>query len=429
MNPAAFSPGSRTSKRTVPQHGQGSGFSSEDLDEMRAIVLAGGHLSDGSQVALFEEEFRAYTGAAHAVAVSSCTMALELTSRVLSLRPGDEVISPSLTFQATVSSFVGSGVRVQFADIDPETLCLDPASVERLITPHTRAIYTVHYGGHCGDILRLRDLADAHGLYLVEDCAHALGASAHCRSAGTWGDVGCWSFHSLKNISTLGQGGMLTVRDAELADRLRRLRCMEPDAEFLDRRSVVRFGSFRQPIDARRVTHEKNAYTHDCLSIRAAGLNAQLSDPAAAVGRSQLRRLPALVARRQQFATELDSALGELAGVATIAAPPELVHARHLYAFRLTDPTIDRNQLVSLLTDRGIEVVLRYFPLHLLPEWRFQGHRFGDVPVTERVWFEQLVNLPISPQLKSEDMAYMAESVAESLRLLRPRRIQAQRPA
>lgn len=410
---------SRMAARTVPQHGQGSGLSQADLEALSALAGQNGHLSDGVQVAAFEREFCDYTGAEHAVAVTSCTMALELTSRVLGLSAGDEVISSALTFQATVSSFVGSAVEVRFADIDPETLCLDPDSVAALIGPRTRAIYTMHYGGSCAGIERLRQLADAHGLYLVEDCAHAIGTSAYGRSAGTWGDIGCWSFHSLKNISTLGQGGMLTVRDEQLAHRLRRLRMMEPDASFTDRSAGPAFGGYAAPRDPRRVTHEKNAYTHDCDTIRASGLNAQLSDPAAAVGRSQLARLPQLLQQRRMLAGILDAELSTIPGIRTLAVPAGHEHARHLYALRLVDPDICRDDLVSLLVDQGIEVVLRYFPLHLLPEWRLRGTRLGDVPVTERIWFSELVNLPLSPQLTPADMHYMVEAVGWAMDELR----------
>ncbi|MGI5171494.1 DegT/DnrJ/EryC1/StrS family aminotransferase [Spirillospora sp. CA-253888] len=404
-----------TAPRTVPQHGQGSGLTEADLDALRESARRSGHLSDGVDVARFEEDFRRATGAAHAVAVSSCTMALELAGRALGLRPGDEVIAPSLTFQATVSSLLGTGVRVRFAEVDPETLCLDADDAARLITPRTRAVYTVNYGGSCGDIARLRKLADANELFLVEDCAHALGAAADGRTAGTWGDIGCWSFHSLKNISTLGQGGMLTVRDAGIAERLRRMRCMEPDADFADLPGGRAFGRYAPPTDPRRVTHEKNAYTQDCAVLRGPGLNAQLSDPAAAVGRSQLARLPELVGRRRMLADLLDEGLAQVPGVRTLPVPPGHDHARHLYAFRLEHPDVRRDELVTKLTDRGVEVVLRYFPLHLLPEWRAQGNGFGDLPVTERIWFEQLVNLPISPQLEEADMRYMVEAVARSV--------------
>jgi perosamine synthetase len=399
----------------VPQMGQGSGLTREDLDALAELAAQGGHLSDGAQVAMFEREFRDLTGAEHALAVTSCSMALELVSRALRLRPGDEVISSALTFHATVAPFVGSEVKVRFADVDPDTLCLDPDSVERLIGPRSRAIYTVHYAGLCGGVARLRELADAHGLALVEDCAHAIGAAVHGRSAGVWGDVGCWSFHSLKNISTLGQGGMLTVGSAALAERLRRLRSVEPDASFIRRRTSHTFGRPPRPADPGRVTHEKNAYTEDCTAIWASGVNAQMSEPAAAVGRSQLRRLGELNGRREMLAGVLDAGLAAIPGVRTLPVPAGHRHARHLYAFRLVDPGVRRDDLVSRLMGRGVEVVLRYFPLHLLPEWRLRGARLGDVPVTERVWFDELVNLPISPQLDVEDARYMVDAVAAAM--------------
>jgi dTDP-4-amino-4,6-dideoxygalactose transaminase len=197
----------------VPQHGQGSGFDERDIAAVAALLRSGAHLSDGRQVAAFEREYAAYTGAPEAIAVTSCTMALELVTRVLDLRPGDEVIATPLTFQATTAALLGLDVRVRFADVDPDTLCLDPDRVAALVTPRTRAVYTTHYGGLCGGVRELRALTERHRIVLVEDCAHALGAAVDGRSAGCWGDFGCWSFHSLKNISTLGQGGMVTTRD------------------------------------------------------------------------------------------------------------------------------------------------------------------------------------------------------------------------
>jgi perosamine synthetase len=339
-----------------------------------------------------------------------------VSSRAAILASGEDASAA----RALRSAGCQPSVRVRFADIDERTLCLDPVAVERLITDRTRAIYAVNYAGLGAGLPQLRQLADRYGIYLIEDCAHATGTWTEGRSAGTWGDFGCWSFHGLKNISTLGQGGMVTGPDAETAERLRRMRCIEPDASYrpsLSRPANV-FGTYPDPVDPRRVTHEKNAYTHDCDTIHASGLNARLGDPAAVVGRSQLRRLPQLIARRNELAAVLDSGLAGIDGLEILTPPPRHVHARHLYAFRLTHPGVDRNALVSRLTDQGIAVVLRYFPLHLLPEWRKHGHRLGEVPVTERVWFRELVNLPISPQLSITDMEYMAQAVHRAMREL-----------
>jgi len=403
----------------VPQCGQGSGYDDSDIEAVTRLLRSDAHLSSGQEVAAFEREFAQRTGTQHAVAVTSCTMALQLVTRVLDLEPGDEVIATPLTFQATVAPLLDRPVTVRFADISPETLCLDADSVRRLITPRTRAVYTTHYGGLCADLEQLSDLTRQHGIALVEDCAHALGASYLGRSAGAWGDMACWSFHSLKNISTLGQGGMVTLNDDDRAERIRQLRGINPDAVFRRRPDRAAFGRYGTASLPRPDNHEKNAYTHDCMRIRSSGLNATMSEPAAAVGRSQLRRLDQFGDRRRHLAALLDEGLSQLPGVTVIGTPPGSVHARHLYTFLLNDANIDRDELARSLGRRGIEIVLRYFPLHLLPEWRARGGRFGDVPVAERIWFTELVNLPLSPQLSDDQARFMVETVGHALAAVR----------
>ncbi|HEX5116505.1 MAG TPA: DegT/DnrJ/EryC1/StrS family aminotransferase [Pseudonocardiaceae bacterium] len=399
----------------VPQTGQGSGYDDADIAAVVDLLRSPAHLSDGHQVALFERDFATRIGARDAVAVTSCTMALELVTRVLDLRAGDEVIATPLTFQATTAALLGLPVRVRFADIDPDTLCLDPAAVARLITPRTRAIYTTHYAGLCGGIRELASLAQQHDITLVEDCAHALGASADDKAAGSWGDFGCWSFHSLKNISTLGQGGMVTTRDPERAERIRALRAMNPDARFVPRHRSMSFGRYGTPTLPRPVTHEKNAYTHDCASIRGSGLNATMSEPAAAVGRTQLARLPDLLERRRMLAGLLDRGLADVSGVRVLPVPPGHEHARHLYPVLLDGPTPARDDVARRLEALGVEIVLRYFPLHLLPEWRAKGCRLGTAPVAERLWFTRLLNLPLSPQLSIDQIEYVVAAVRSAL--------------
>ncbi|MBB1195626.1 DegT/DnrJ/EryC1/StrS family aminotransferase [Curtobacterium flaccumfaciens] len=403
----------------VPQHGQGSGFDEDDVTAVLSLMRSNEHLSSGLQVEAFEREFAAMVGVSHAVAVTSCTTALGLVTRVLDLEDGDEVIAPALTFQATITALLSTGVSVRFAEINPNTLCLDPDSVRSLITSRTRAIFTVHYAGLCAGVDSLRRIADEHGVSLVEDCAHALGGSLSGQSAGAWGDLACWSFHSLKNISTLGQGGMVTTNDAVSAQRIREMRGINPDAQFALRSAPVRFDTHADASTPRPENHEKNAYTHDCLTVRHEGVNATMSEVAAAVGRTQLRRLPVLAERRRQFASLLDDGLRGVPGVRVLEIPEGAEHARHLYAFLLDGDEIDRDELVRRLSKAGIEVVLRYFPLHLLPEWRMRGNVLGQLPVTENVWFRKLVNLPISPQLSDEQAEYMVAVVASVLEEMR----------
>jgi dTDP-4-amino-4,6-dideoxygalactose transaminase len=193
------------------------------------------------------------------------------------------------------------------------------------------------------------------------------------------------------------------------------LRSINPDAEFSARSEPLDVGPYGEASLPRPVTHEKNAYTHDCTRIRNGGLNAQLSDPAAAAGRSQLRRLDQLVARRRAFAERLDAGLGGIDGVRLLTTPDGHRHAHHLYTFLLDSPSADRDQFVRDLEEQGVEIILRYFPVHLLPEWRARGGELGAAPVAERIWFTRLVNLPISPQLGPDDADFVVEAVERAM--------------
>jgi perosamine synthetase len=397
----------------VPYIGKGSWYDEQEMGVIRGLLMSDAHLGAGEQGSLFEIDMARYLGVRHAIAVSSCSMALELVMRVLRLGPGDEIITTPLTYEASIWGLLDHGCAVTFCDIDPETLCLSAENLEAAVGDRTKAIFTTHYGGVMADMDELRSISDRHGLALVEDCAHAVGATYRGRAAGSIGDFGCFSFQSLKHISTLGQGGLITVADDEQAARLRMLRSGKPDAVFRPRSSP---GPFTALGDLGRITgadtHEKNAYTHDCVAINAGGLNAFLGEPAAAVGRVQLRKIGDLLAERRRIADMLDIRLREIPGIHVPSIPTDREHARWLYAFLVEpDARITRNQLVSGLAENGIEIVLRFFPLHLLPEWRDRPGTRAMCPTAERVWFRQLVNLPFYPGLTDEQIDYMVEAV------------------
>lgn len=397
----------------VPYIGKGSWFDGEELEVIRDLLMSDAHLGTGEQVPLFEADMAQYLDVPHAIAVSSCSMALELVIRVLGLGPGDEVITSPLTYEASIWGLLDHGCAVTFCDIDPETLCLSGRDLDAAVTERTKAIFVTHYGGVMADMDELRSIADRHGLALVEDCAHAVGATYRGRAAGSIGDFGCFSFQSLKHISTLGQGGLITVADDDLAARLRTLRSGKPDAVFVPRSSP---GPFTELGDLGQITgadtHEKNAYTHDCVAINAGGLNGFLGEPAAAVGRVQLRKIADLLAERRRIADLLDTGLKEIPGIHVPSIPPDREHARWLYAFLVEpDARITRNQLVSGLAQADIEIVLRFFPLHLLPEWRDRPGTRALCPTAEQVWFRQLINLPFYPGLTDKQIDYMVESV------------------
>lgn len=398
------------SRYKVPYLPVGSTFGPMELAAVARVLESGDKLSCGPERDLFEQEFAAYTGAAHALTLTNCTIALEFATYLLGLRPGDEVIAATQTYQANVTPLLALGVHVKFCDIDPGTLNVSPEAFQALISDRTKALYLVHHGGVPADMEPIMRIARQHGIRVVEDCAHALGARYHGRSPGTLGDFGCWSFQSYKNITTLGEGGMITVSDPRLASTISRIRAIEPDADFADVVAAPLSPYIEPKDDIER--HAKNAYVEECVMLRHPGTNSTLCEPAAAVGRVQLRKLDQLVARRREIADRLDQGLGDLPGVRLQPRREGVESAHHLYTFFVEeDSGVDRDALIGKVDAAGVQIQLRYFPLHLLPEWRSQGHGIGECPVAERVWFHEQVNLPIYPQLEEWQIDFMIDSV------------------
>ena len=393
----------------VPYSPRGSDYGPEEFAALRRVLTGPYTLSCGVERDIFEQEFKQHVNVEHAVAVSSCTMGIELVLRLIDLRVGDNVISTPQTYQSTVNPLLDSPVEVRFADVLPDTLCLSPAAVERRIDRRTRAILVTHYGGMPAEMDELKALADAYDAVLIEDCAHAHGALYKGRVPGALGHVGVYSFQSMKNMSTLGQGGMVTTNDGCLANRLRRARAVEPDAEFTSRRSSM-LGPYAS--DPEKVfTHAKNAFHQDCTVIRSNGTNSTLPEPAAAVGRVQLRRLPEFVARRQYLARLLDSALAQIPELEPASGPHHCETAHHLYTcFLMPGVKIDNRTVCARLEAAGIEIQQRYFPLHLLPEWRLRGGALGQCPETEDTWFRRQINLPIYPAMPDDAVEVIADA-------------------
>lgn len=394
----------------VPYLPAGSTFGQEEIDAVARVLQSGGKLSCGPERDAFEAEFAAYTGATYVMSLTNCTVALEMATYLLNLQPGDEVIAATQTYQANVTPLLNLPVTVKFCDIDPDTLNVSPESFADLVTDRTRALYLVHHGGIPADMAPIMEIANQRGVWVVEDCAHALGAQYHGQTPGTLGHIGCWSFQSYKNMSTLGEGGAVTLADPTWADVVRRIRAIEPDADFQPQSPSPFFG-YATPTDSIE-RHAKNAYIEDCVALRHPGTNSTLAEPAAAVGRVQLARLDAFVTRRREIADHLDKGLAGIPGIRVQPRRPGVDSAHHLYTFFLDPATaIDRDAFIARLDADGIQVQLRYFPIHLLPEWRRLGHGIGECPVAERVWFREQVNLPIYPQLENWQIDFMVETV------------------
>jgi perosamine synthetase len=297
-------------------------------------VLRSGWVSQGPRVAEFEKRFAEYVGAAHAVAVSSCTTGLHLALLAAGVKSGDEVICPSLSFIATANSIAYAGAVPVFADIDPATYNMDPRSIENLITTKTRAILAVHQVGLPCDLATITDVADAHGLAVVEDAACAIGSEYNgLRIGAPHAAMACFSFHPRK-ILTTGEGGMITTADEQLAARLRRLRQHAMTVSDL-------------------VRHNSSQVVTE--SYDEIGYNYRMTDLQAAVGLVQLRRLDDMLAERRRLAARYSEALATLGWITPPCEPVNCRHNYQSYMVMLRDEApVSRDALMQYLLDRGV---------------------------------------------------------------------------
>lgn len=358
--------------------------------EMVIEVLVGGWLTRGAECAAFEEEFCRAVGAAHALALNSCTAALHLALLVHRIGPGDEVILPSLTFAATGHVVVHAGATPVFAEIDPETYCLDPRHVETLLSPRTKAILPVHFGGHPAELDSLRELAERHGLALVEDAAHALGASHRGAPIGAGKSCACFSFYSNKNITT-AEGGMLTLPSEELLDHAARL-----SLHGMSKDSWKRFGS-------------EGDWRYQVAEF---GFKYNANDLLAALGRAQISRLPEMQERRARAWSFYQEMFEGDPRLILPSEQPGVAHARHLYVLRLSEESrAERDELVNALRRKGIGATVHYDPLHLQPAYRERfGFKPGMLPVTERI-ASRIFSLPMHSRLNDQQLNRVSTEV------------------
>ncbi|MEU7060494.1 DegT/DnrJ/EryC1/StrS family aminotransferase [Streptomyces sp. NPDC046197] len=396
----------------IPAPSVGSVLGDAELAVLSKLIRSGESLSQGRWRDKFEQAMREHIGSRYAMTVTSGTVAVMLAVHLLDLAPGDEVIVTPQTFKATADPLLAHDVTVRFCDVEPDTLNVDVASFESLITPRTRALILVHYGGRPARMDEIMRVARRHGIRVIEDCAHALGALYRGRRPGVLGDIGCFSFHSSKNITTLGEGGMVTFDDPEWAERVDRIRSNAADGVFVPSPLVA--GPYKR--SEPWMMWAGDSYEKLCLRVRHPGSNATLSEAGAAVGLTQLQRLKELAERRRWIAGRLTETLAEFPHVRVAEVPEDIYHPYHLFTFFIQQGQgTSRDELIRALEDAGVQVQLRYFPLHLRPEWRGRGHRLGECPVTERIWFHEQVNLPCYPSMTDTQVEHLVLALKSAL--------------
>lgn len=365
-----------------------------DIEEVVA-TLRSAWLGTGPKAAAFERAFGAYVGAGQAVAVHSCTAALHLSLVAIGLEPGDEVLVPSMTFAATANAVIHAGGRPILADVDRTTQCLDVEDAASRITPRTRAIIPVHFAGHPCDIVAIMALSRQRGLRVIEDCAHAIETRIGDRHAGTFGDLGAFSFYATKNVVT-GEGGMVTTAEASWAARIKRLALHGLSGDAWKRFSDEGFKHYE---------------------VVEPGFKYNMMDLQAALGLHQLERVEANLVRREAIWARYDEAFTDLPATRPAAAPAGTRHARHLYTLRLDLDRlqVDRDRVQLALHRQRIGTGIHYRAVHLHQYYRQTfGYTPAALPHATEI-SERTLSLPLSPKLTDRDVDDVIVAVRRTL--------------
>ena len=369
-------------------------FGTAELDAV-AGPLRDGWLTMGPRTEEFEREFAAAIGARHVVAVSNCTAALHLSLLAHSIGPSDEVLCPTLTFVATANAIRYVGARVVFCEsCGPANLNIDPVDVEAKITPRTRAVIVVHFAGYPADMPRLMEICKRHNLVLIEDVAHACISTLQKRACGTWGECGCFSFFSNKNI-TCGEGGAITTNDDEVAKKLRLLRSHGMTTTTIDR-------------------HKGHAFTYDVVET---GYNYRLDEMRSSLLLSQLSHLDDYLEKRQAHVEAYRDLLADVPVAipdfdwSQLANPTDRV-AHHIFPVLLPEDC-DRGFVMQALRDRGVQTSIHYPPIHKFQSFSSQQSDV-DLPRTDQLAARELT-LPLFPLLSEEQIRHVATSLSAAL--------------
>jgi len=350
-----------------------------ELDPAISSVINKGAFILGENVAGFEQEAASYCGTKYAVGVANGTDALELAIKVLGIGPGDEVITVPFTFIATTEAICLNGATPVLVDIEPDTFNMDASLLEKKITKRTKAILPVHLFGQACDMSAVATVAKKHGIKVIEDCAQAIGAEYKGMKAGSFGDIGCFSFFPSKNLGCFGDGGMVTTSDKELADRIRML----------------------------RVHGQAQRYRHEIE-----GRNSRLDELQAAILRVKLRHLDEWNESRRSNAAYYNSAFAPLKGTGKAVLPPEAEGRKHVYnIYNIRVHGGRRDALKEALAGKGVgTAVYCPIPLHLQPVYSQYGWKKGDFPVSEKAC-EEVLALPVYPELTKEELEYTSQCV------------------
>jgi perosamine synthetase len=380
-------------------------YSQEEIDAVVEVMLKSECQTQGAYMRKFEQDFREYCGANHAFAVDNCTNALRLAAILCRLGPGDDVIIPAYTFCATAIPFGKTGAKIVWADMDRDSWGIDPNDIERKITSRTKAIVAVHLLGSPVNIAAIMKIAAKHHLRVVEDCAQAPGASIDGRKVGSFGDFGCFSFHGAKNMTTLGEGGILTVRsdaDAKLVPGLRHNGC--------------------RPFEGVRERYWKPAMSNVDIDIEGAWPdNFCLGEAQCALGSAALKRLDATNDTLIRHAEKIKAALADVPEISFAKFPKGYRHIFHQFIMHYDGSAHGRtrDELMDVMTkEYKIRCIVQYHPLYRYPLFQRLGASQHDCPVVEG-WWDNSFSFPWWCGMPDETIEYLTSSLKATIAALK----------
>ena len=379
----------------VPWSGRGMQYTDEEIARVVEVMKSADGLTQGKHQAEFESRLTAYLGGGKAFAVATGTSALELAAVLCELKPGDEVILPAHTFAATAIPFARTGAKLVWADIDPETFVVTADTIAPHITERTKVVIVVHLYGLLADMEPITQLTEAHGLRLVEDCAQAIGARADGRMAGTFGDFGCFSFHSHKNITTLGEGGALWVKDPALQKLVPGIR-----------HNGMR--AYEEPRDRYWIP----AMTNVDLDLDGVWpYNFCIGEVQCALGAKLLDRLDQINADRRARFIRIREALSDCPELQFQRVDDERESAFYLLPAQYNHSTATRDDLIELLAlEYRVKCVVQYYPLYRYPMFQRAGFGEANCPNSD-TFFDNMLSFPFQHWMSDEQESYLIQSV------------------
>lgn len=399
------------------EHSVGSYFNYKEVNLVKKILKSGETLTRGLWVERFEKKFKDLMKCKYAISTSSCGAALELSSMVLNLKEGDDVICQSNSFWTAISHLLKRKVNIICCDINNK-LSIDLDHLKKIITKKTKAIYLFHHGGNVADIKSIRKLV-SNKVAIIEDCAHALGSKINGKYIGSESDIACFSFSTQKNISTFGEGGMIATNKKIYYEKIKKLKDSGVIGKTLKRKkklinqSKIITSEYFMPLG--------DNLTKDMINIENIGSNFRISAIESAVGIEQLKKLEKSNQHRNSIAKYYNSILSKNKYCEIISNSKNVYNCYHLYSFFLNINIKKKNLLISLLNKKNIFIKIRFSPINWYPSMRYNGCKIGgckkciSLKNNENIWLNKLFSLPISSKLTMNDAKYVAREFLKTL--------------